>query len=480
MKTTEGTPVPGATVKLSDSASGKSWQSWTDESGNFIFPQIPDGLYKIETSQIGFTPSSIEMKVPVVPAEPIPVELRVATLAELAPKPEAAAPANDNRPHRNNGNTQANKKADVGAPAGNSTANGAGDRRGQSGGQVPAGVANALNAGIASTGFQQTDLTGEGVAGLQNESATGNANEPAQANLSAGANAGSASSDSFLMQGTVGQGLMAMNGGPGGFGPGELVPNAPGEGGRGQRGPGGQGGMFGGGPGGMGGPGGGFGGPGGAGGGPGGGGPGMFGGRGRMNRQAVNRVRFSFYDRFDTSAWDARPYSITGTEVPKPNFWDERFGGNIGGPLKIPHLYNGSDKTYFFINYQHDTQSSAIDNYSTVPTMAERSGDFCGLGVTLYNPFSNFSGPRTPLGNGCQIPTINSAAAGLLAYYPEPNQPWHRAELPASNHRARQQRYRESSRDSHHQFEVQRHGRLQRELAALKHFWQFSGHGRHQ
>ena len=152
-------------------------------------------------------------------------------------------------------------------------------------------------------------------------------------------------------------------------------------------------------------------------------GPGMFGGRGRMNRQAVNRVRFSFYDRFDTSAWDARPYSITGTEVPKPNFWDERFGGNIGGPLKIPHIYNGSDKTYFFINYQHDTQSSAIDNYSTVPTMAERSGDFCGLGVTLYNPFSNFSGPRTPLGNGCQIPTINSAAAGLLAYYPEPNQP---------------------------------------------------------
>ncbi|MGD0306420.1 MAG: carboxypeptidase-like regulatory domain-containing protein [Candidatus Acidiferrales bacterium] len=426
VKTAEGTPVPGATVKLSDSASGKSWQSWTDESGNFLFPQIPDGLYKIETSQIGFSPSSIEMKVPVVPASPIPVELRVATLAELAPKPEAPAPGNENHPHRDNGNTQANNNnANAGASPGNAASgnNGAG-RRGQNGqgGQVPAGVANALNAGIASTGFQQTDLTGEGVAGLQNESATGNANEPAQANLSVGANAGNASSDSFLMQGTVGQGLAAMNGGPGGFGPGELVPNLPG-GGRGQGGPGGQGGMFGGGPGGAGGPGGGFGGPGGAGGGPGGGGAGMFGGRGRMNRQAVNRVRFSFYDRFDTSAWDARPYSITGTEVPKPNFWDERFGGSIGGPLKIPHIYNGADKTFFFINYQHDTQSSAIDNYSTVPTMAERSGDFCGLGVTLYNPFSNFSGPRTPLGNGCQIPTIDSAAAGLLAYYPEPNQP---------------------------------------------------------
>ncbi len=432
VKTSEGTPVPGATVKLSDSASGKSWQSWTDESGTFLFPQIPYGLYKIETSQIGFSPSSIEMKVPVVPAAPIPLELRVATLAELAPKPENAAPGN--HPHHNDGNAQANNAnpdasqsaaTQNGNAAGGASGGGRRGQNGQGGAPVPAGVANAVNAGIASAGFQQTDLTGEGVAGLQNETVTGGAaGESAQASLVVNGNGGGASSDSFLMQGTVGQGLMAMNGGPGGFGPGELVPNAPGQGGRGQGGfggpggggPGGQGGMFGGGPGG-----GGFGGPGG--GGPGGGGAGMFGGRGRLNRQAVNRMRFSFYDRYDTSAWDARPYSVNGTQVSKPNFWDERFGGNIGGPLKIPHIYNGSDKTYFFLNYQHETSSSAIDNYSTVPTDAERSGDFCGIGVTIYNPFSNFSGPRTPLGNGCQIPTINSAAAGLLAFYPEPNQP---------------------------------------------------------
>jgi trimeric autotransporter adhesin len=407
VKTAEGTPVPGATVKMSDTESNKAWQSWTDESGNFIFPQIPNGTYKIETSQIGFVAAALTVKVPVVPSAPIPVALRVATLAELSPKPEASALENPNRQNRNGANAQAGEQN----ARGNSS--GAGGRRGQ-GGQVPAGVTNAISAGIAS-GFQQTELTGEGVAGAQSETGT-NANETPQANLIIG-QGGNASSDSFLMQGTVGQGLVATNG-PGGFGPGELVPGAPGENGRGGRG--GQGGFGGqgGGPGG-GGPGGMFGGPGG----PGGGAPGMFGGRGRLNRQAVNRVRFSFYDRFNTSKWDARPYSITGTEVPKPNFWDERFGGNIGGPLKIPHIYNGSDKTFFFINYQHETQSSAIDNYSTVPTAADRTGDFCGLGVTLYNPFSNFSGPRTPLGNGCQIPTIDAAAAGLLAYYPQPNEP---------------------------------------------------------
>ena len=55
------------------------------------------------------------------------------------------------------------------------------------------------------------------------------------------------------------------------------------------------------------------------------------------------------------------PYSITGNEVPKPSHYDERFGGNLGGPLKIPHIYNGSDKTYFFVNYQHEIQSSGLD-----------------------------------------------------------------------------------------------------------------------
>src|ERR1700679_931848 len=88
-----------------------------------------------------------------------------------------------------------------------------------------------------------------------------------------------------------------------------------------------------------------------------------LGGRGgRLGRQTVNRVRFSFYDRYESSAFDARPYSITGNEVAKPSHFDERFGGNLGGPLKIPHIYDGSNKTYFFINYQHETQSSALDN----------------------------------------------------------------------------------------------------------------------
>ena len=407
VRTSEGTPVPGATVRLIDTVTNKVWMSWTDQTGKFEFPQIADGKYRIEASQLGFVQSSLVVEVPIVPPGPVPVVLRVATLAELS-----ATPGN---PSSNRPSSAGNRQARGQNPANSANApgsNSAGSGRGPGGrGQLPAGVTNAISAGLAGGGFEQTELTGEGTNPQATETnASGNEGPQAGLALSAGNNS-NATSDSFLLQGTVGQSL--MSGGPGSSGLGGIIPGTPGGG------PGGRGGgqLFGqGGPGGPGG----AGGPGGPGGG---GGGGMFGGRGRLGRQTVNRVRFSFYDRYSNSALDAKPYSITGNQVPKPSFYDERFGGNLGGPLKIPHIYNGSDRTYFFINYQHEIQSSALDTYSTVPTAAERTGDFCGLGITIFNPFSNFTGPRTPLGNGCQIPAINSAAAGLLAFYPMANLP---------------------------------------------------------
>jgi hypothetical protein len=424
VRTPEGTPVPAATVHLVNTETNKAWLSWTDESGKFEFPQIPAGSYRMEASQLGFANASLVVEIPVMPPGPIPIVLRVVTVAELTAKPEATRAPRNPRPSGNATNNNAGTGASAGAGAGG------GGRGGGGRGQVPAGVSNAIRAGIAGGGFEQTDLTDEGAGGATGATnAPANEGTPIAAELPSGAGP-SATSDSFLLQGTVGQGLAGN--GPGGFGPNGLVPGNPtGEGGPGGQGPGGGRGGAGGGTGGAGG----FGGPGGGGGGggmfggapggggAGGGGGGMFGGRGRLNRQAVNRIRFGFYDHYENSVWDAKPYSITGNPVPKPSHYDERFGGNLGGPLKIPHIYNGSDKTFFFVNYQHETQSSALDNYSTVPTAAERTGNFCGLGITLYDPFSNFSGPRTPLGNGCQIPTINTAAAGLLAFYPIPNLP---------------------------------------------------------
>jgi len=436
VRMTSGTHVPGATVRLTNVQSNKSWVTWTDDSGKFEIPGLPPGSYRMEVSQLGFAPASQELLIAGPPAPVVELAMRVATLAEISAPPErarsenataastpGAGPAGGAR--RRPGNPQASGTTES---VGTAATNG---RRGQ----MPAGVTNAIRQGLG--GFQQTDLTGESAGQGEETVATQNAgNGAAPPTLTVASGAG-VSSDSFLLQGTVGQGLSPTGPGGGGFGgsggpggaagPGGFVPGAPG----GPQGPGtGSGGRggggFGGGPG-LGGGGGGFG-PGGPGGGSGGGG-------GRLARQMVNRLRFMLFDRYENSAFDARPYSITGVERPKVSHYDERFGGSLGGPLRIPHVYDGKDKTFFFVNYQHEIAQAGVNTFSTVPTKDERRGNFCnvpGIG-TLFNPFSNLSGPRTILGNGCQIPgvipgdpsptALDPAAQGLLNSYPLPNLP---------------------------------------------------------
>jgi len=476
VQTQSGVGVAGATVRITNTDSHKVWLSWTDEGGKFSFPQLPAGYYHIEVSQLGFVPTADDIKLPVIPPGPIPVVMNVATLVQLSAAEQAATAQNpspasastpgtgtaQNPPTNGSNGANASNAPNTNVANAQSAANQGSQQSGQQGqqpaqgrfggrsgrGQLPAGITNALQQGMGSTGFESTDLTGQGAGGQQNES-VGQGAENTNASVAVSNAGAGGSSDSFLLQGTVGQGA-AMNG-PGGFGGpvefgGPGGPGGPGLGGLTPSTPGGGSGVGGfGGPGGGGFGGGGFGGPGGRagggpGGGPGGGGAGplfqfsgppppgggsIFAGRSRLARQAINRLRWGFYDQYSNSALDAKPYSITGQEFPKISNYNEQFGGNLGGALKIPHIYNGSDRTFFFVNYEHRLVKNGVNDFSLVPTSDERQGNFCnvGNGFTLYSPYSNFDGPRTALGtNGCDISSmINSASAGLMQFIPQPN-----------------------------------------------------------
>ena len=184
------------------------------------------------------------------------------------------------------------------------------------------------------------------------------------------------------------------------------------------------------GPGGPGGPGG-TGGPGGPGGPPRGGSPGegpmmIFGGRGHFN---INRPHGTLFYKLGDAALDAAPYSLTGAPVSKPGYVQHRFGGGLGGPLVIPKIYNGGDKTFFFASYTGLRSADPYDAFSTVPTLDQRHGNFsntlltsgasAGSPVTLINPVTGqpFAGGVIPKAQ------IDPAARGLLQYIPPPNLP---------------------------------------------------------
>jgi hypothetical protein len=117
-------------------------------------------------------------------------------------------------------------------------------------------------------------------------------------------------------------------------------------------------------------------------------------------KSGTNQYHGSLFEYFQNDALDADPYGFNG-KAPK-HF--NTFGGSLGGPLSIPHLYNGKDKTFFFFDYEGNRRSTSVAEQFLVPTQAERNGDLTAIGGPLISPSS-----------------INPSAKALLNYYPLPN-----------------------------------------------------------
>jgi hypothetical protein len=186
--------------------------------------------------------------------------------------------------------------------------------------------------------------------------------------------------------------------------------------------PPGGGGLFGGGPGG-----GAFG-PGGFGGGPGGfgGGGGGFGGGGRGNFRGFNpgQPHGAIFWIGSNSALNAEPFALdalTGQQQ-QPSSGTNRFGITFMSAPYIPHLTKPSGKDTVFLTLSGTRSSSPLDEYATVPTDAERGGDFSARGLpAIYDPTTGLQFNANSVANVIPSARIAPQAAALLKFYPEPN-----------------------------------------------------------
>jgi hypothetical protein len=118
----------------------------------------------------------------------------------------------------------------------------------------------------------------------------------------------------------------------------------------------------------------------------------------------------------DNSAFDARPYSLSGLEMPK-GFYNRFTGGvAIGGPIKIPRLLPRGPN--FFADYEWTRNQTAQMIPGIVPTTEERAGNLSGLLDTLGQPVTIYN-PATGLPFIGNIP-VSSQAKALLNLYPLP------------------------------------------------------------
>lgn len=139
-----------------------------------------------------------------------------------------------------------------------------------------------------------------------------------------------------------------------------------------------------------------------------------------------NQPHGSIYYSVGDSALNASPFSLTGQPTSKPGYLQQRFGVTTGGPFKIPGIYKGSDKVFFFLNYNGSRGENPFDQFSTVPTLLERAGNFSQTtytsGADAGQPVQIYNAQGAPFPNNT-LPAINSVAAGLLKYIPLPNLP---------------------------------------------------------
>jgi hypothetical protein len=131
-------------------------------------------------------------------------------------------------------------------------------------------------------------------------------------------------------------------------------------------------------------------------------------------KSGTNQFHGVLFEFLRNDKLDSRNFFALQRDVLKRN----QFGGGIGGPLSIPKVYRGQDRTFFFVNYEAMRQRAGQVFNSLVPTPAQKGGDFSAAGLnTIYDPTN-----ATPFPNN-KIPSarLSSQAQFFAKYLADPN-----------------------------------------------------------
>lgn len=142
-----------------------------------------------------------------------------------------------------------------------------------------------------------------------------------------------------------------------------------------------------------------------------------------ITKSGTNDLHGSLFEFLRNSAMDAREFfNIKGT--PFPAFRYNQFGATLGGPVSLPKLYSGKNRTFFFVDYEGYRRSQLLSRNTTIPVQAMREGNFGGINRVFDPLTTNTTGSvvtRTEFANGI-IPAsrFDPVTAKLVNAYPQP------------------------------------------------------------
>ncbi len=125
-------------------------------------------------------------------------------------------------------------------------------------------------------------------------------------------------------------------------------------------------------------------------------------------KSGTNTYHGEGYNYVQNDVLNATPFFTNLNGQKKSVVRKNTFGGSLGGPVYLPKIYNGRNKTFFFVNYEGTRNPSAGQTTIAVPTALERTGDFsktvdsAGRPITIYDPNT----------------TVNSGSAAVRSVFP--------------------------------------------------------------
>lgn len=137
-----------------------------------------------------------------------------------------------------------------------------------------------------------------------------------------------------------------------------------------------------------------------------------------VTKAGTNTFHGSLFEYFQDDALESRGY-FDNPDLPEPPKRSNQFGLQFDGPVIIPGLYNGTNKTFFMAAYEGLRSERSTSPIGSVPTEKMRRGDFSEITTPIVDPLT-----KVPYA-GNQIPAsqLSAQALKLLQYYPLPNLP---------------------------------------------------------
>jgi hypothetical protein len=149
-------------------------------------------------------------------------------------------------------------------------------------------------------------------------------------------------------------------------------------------------------------------------------------------KSGTNDFHGTLYEYYRRKFLDSNSFQNNATGSPKGNHYLDQFGGQIAGPVFIPKIYNGKNKTFFLFAYEKYREDTPRPYTLSTPAPEFANGDFsrlvngAGQPITIYDPMTgqnvNGNWVRQPFaGNIIPASRINPVAKNILGYFPAPN-----------------------------------------------------------